>query len=441
MHARIATLERVDTKKFEPIKVHAPLKVAALVCLHRTQSAGGHVKSWERFAKVATQFQGELDLTVHFLGQSESVEALSPNVRYQTHIPKLGTERIPFLSHVPDHTDLAGHNPSLAKALTRCDLIHTTDAFFSFSNTALWVSRRYGIPIVNSVHTDTPNYTRVYTRQTVERLFGTGLISRFLLNGLKVHLRSENRMRQKLTQHQQKSAAVLVSRSEEFEDIRKLSPVPRMGVLRRGIDKELFNPLQRDRAWLRQRFGVPQDRLVVLYVGRLSEGKNVCVAAEAVAKLVESGLPVHFICAGQGPQMKTIVDRLGANVSCPGTVLGEDLARLYASADIFALPSEIEVYANVVQEALSSGLPTLLAQSGGMRRLITHGVTGIVVPGSTPEAWAQEIKALCLDANKRASLSQAARMHAENTMPDWYDVLNEDLLSVWKKTLSKKVRA
>src|ERR1700750_3178688 len=109
------TLDRVDTKQFDTIAGSAPLRVASLVCLHRTQSAGGHVKSWERFAKAAMQFPRELDLTVHFLGQTESVETLAPNVRYHTHLPQRGTERLPFLNHVPDHTDLANYHPALAK--------------------------------------------------------------------------------------------------------------------------------------------------------------------------------------------------------------------------------------------------------------------------------------------------------------------------------------
>jgi len=151
-----------------------PIKVSVLVDLTRRPGAGGHVKSWERFAQASVVQAGALDLTVHFLGNEEAVVPLADNVRFCLHPPRFSTQRFKFLSHVPDHTDLAFYHPRLAQALAQCDVIHTTDAFFTFARTALKVSRKYGIPLVNSIHTDTPSYTRVYTALTVERVLGTG---------------------------------------------------------------------------------------------------------------------------------------------------------------------------------------------------------------------------------------------------------------------------
>ena len=113
-----------------------PIKVSVLVDLARRPSAGGHVKSWERFAQAAARQADGLDLTVHFLGNEEAVEPLADNVRFCLHPPRFSTQRFSFLSHVPDHTDLAFYHPGLAKSLANCDVIHTTDAFFTFARTA-----------------------------------------------------------------------------------------------------------------------------------------------------------------------------------------------------------------------------------------------------------------------------------------------------------------
>ena len=115
-------------------------------------------------------------------------------MRYVVEPPVFSTERLPFLSHVPDHTDLAWHHRRLARSLPRYDVIHTTDAYFAYARTAMRVSQRLGIPIVNSIHTSTPDYARIYTVQTVERLFGTGAASRLLLGRLRVPERVEARM-------------------------------------------------------------------------------------------------------------------------------------------------------------------------------------------------------------------------------------------------------
>jgi len=417
------------------------IKVSVLVDLIHSPHAGGHVKSWERFAKAALKAPERLDLTVHFLGEQETVTPLADNVRFHLHPPRFSTKRFSFLSHVPDHTDLAFYHPALAKALAGCDVIHTTDAFFTFARTALKVSRRHGIPLVNSIHTDTPSYTRVYTAQTVERVFGQGFLSRLLLKHLGVHLCAERYMLRRLAAHQRHSAFVLVSSPEDLEKLKQTMPPDRVGMLRRGIDMEFFNPAKRDRAWLQEKYGVAPEQLAVLFVGRLSRGKNVLVVADAVAQLAALRLPICLFCAGQGDERQTILERLGNNARCPGVVLGDDLARLYASADLFAMPSEIEVFCNVVQEAMASGLPTVLAQRGGMGRLIAPDETGVIVNDRSAESWAAALRSFCTGHERRREMGQAARAYAEKALPSWDDVLNQDLLPVWQAAAALKSRS
>ena len=135
------------------------IRVAVLVDLEWRETAGGHVKCWERLSKAATR-RDDLDMTVHFSGEAERVHELAPNVRYLVHKPVFSTNRIPFLSHVPDHTDLAPNHWGLAGYLPSVDVIHTTDAFFNFAKTALRVAKRTPVPLTNSIHTDTPTTPR-----------------------------------------------------------------------------------------------------------------------------------------------------------------------------------------------------------------------------------------------------------------------------------------
>src|ERR1700749_1459635 len=91
----------------------SPLKVAVLVTLERGKAAGGHVKSWERFAEVAASRPQLLDLSLHFLGDRSETETAAPNVRFITHRPVFGTRSLKFLDQGAGHTDLARRHRGL----------------------------------------------------------------------------------------------------------------------------------------------------------------------------------------------------------------------------------------------------------------------------------------------------------------------------------------
>jgi glycosyltransferase involved in cell wall biosynthesis len=405
-----------------------------LVDLVRRPEAGGHVNVWERLAAAAAEGAvGALDLTVHFSGAREGVEALAEHVRLRTHRPRFSTARFPFLSHVPDHADLARFHPGVAAHLEEVDVVHTTDAHFAFARTAERVACRRRIPIVTSVHTDTPRYARFYTAATVERLCGAGRTARLVLERFRAAARAEQRLARRLLAHQRLCAFTLLARPAQLEALARALPRDRLGLLRRGIDHALFSPAARDRAWLEARLGVARDRLAVLYVGRLDRGKNVLTLVDAVAALLAQGCPLTLVGVGEGPESAAIARRLPPEAAiCPGALPQATLARVYASCDLFAQPSEIEECSNVVLEALASGLPVLAAAGGG-GRLIVDGETGLVVRDAGAGAWAEALRALAGDPERRHRLAMTARHWAEQTVPSWAQVLAEDLLPRWRR--------
>ncbi len=369
------------------------------------------------------------------MGSEPALRPLGRNVRYIVERPVFGTHRVPFLSHVPDHTDLAPWHARLARQLPQYDLIHTTDAYFAFARTAFAVAQRRGIPLVTSVHTDTPRYARVFTAQTVERLFGKGRAARALLDRLGVARYAERRMLRQLEQHQRGCQGVLVSRPDQLKTARALSG-GRAGLLRRGIDHSFFNPEKRDRAWLAAQYGIAPDAVVIAFAGRVNRGKNVMLLADAAAELAAAGTPVHLFCAGEGEERAAIRERLPRNATCPGSLEPALLARVYASADIFAFPSAIEEYANVVLEALAAGLPVLVAGESGMDRVISEGETGFVLPSNNSFAWSHYLALLAHDRARREAMGARARRYAEHRLPTWADVLGEDILPTWQSAFA-----
>jgi glycosyltransferase involved in cell wall biosynthesis len=416
-----------------------PLRVGVLVDLAWSSQAGGHVKCWERLSHAATELGGALDLTIHFSGTAAARRELTDTVRYVIERPVFSTQSLPFLAHVPDHTDLAPWHPRLARALGRYDVIHTTDAYFAYARTALRFAGARGVPLVNSVHTNTPEYARLYTALTIERLVGKGAIARLLLGRLDVAGRAEARMRRRLLAHQRRCRFVLVSRGDELAACRAAMP-GRVGLLRRGIDRTFFHPQQRDRHWLQHRFGIGRDELVLLFAGRVDSGKNVGLLVAAAQALQEDGAPVHLVCAGEGSERAAILAALGQGASCPGNLPPEELARLYASADIFAFPSAIEEFANVVPEALASGLPVLLCDSSAMAARIGAAGAGFALPGQAPQAWSAAIALLAAQPDRRAHAGRAARRLAETELPSWREVLEQDLMPRWRAAADGRAR-
>jgi putative membrane protein len=409
------------------------LRVGVLVDLHWTPNAGGHVKTWERLAAAALASNDSLDLTVHFLGTRSATHVLGQHVRYRIHRPLFSTASLPFLSHIPDHTDLAPHNPMLTSRLLGYDVIHTTDGAFAAAQTAARVARWHGIPLTSSVHTTTPYYTRVFTAATIERLAGNGILRRLLLDRWGLAGGAEARMQRVVDQHHKSCAFVLASRADDHTRLAAMLGQERVGMLRRGIERALFHPARRDRLWLESAFGIARDRWVVISVGRLDRIKNVLVLAQAIRALVDGGAPVHLLCPGKGPDRAAVAALLGDRVTCPGVLPPDTLARAYASSDLCAQPAVIEELSNAVLEASSCGLPLLVGAQSGSARFVVDGETGLVVRGAEPEHWARAIEALLVDPARRDAMGAAARAWSLAHVPSWEQVLAEDLLPIWRR--------
>lgn len=406
------------------------LRVAVLVTLEQGKAAGGHVKCWERFAEAACGLPEELDLTVHFLADQEELRALAGNVRFRYHRPVLGTRRFGFLKQGAGHTDLAPYHPGLDTALAESDVIHATD-FFSFGRTGLAHARRHNKGLVASIHTDTPQFTRIYAGEIIKRLTGA-TIGSWLIDHADLPGRIANHLSAGIDRRLQACHQVLVSKPEDHQRLGPLVGTQRLSYLRRGIDRRRFAPDHRDRAWLAATYGIPVDRPVLMFTGRVDASKSVMVMVEAAHHLLQAGQDTQALVVGAGDERDRIAALLGDRATLPGNVPQEVLARLYASADLFLFPSTTEVCPNVVIEAKASGLPVIVAAAhGGAQFIGTPGRDGIIAADQQPATWAALARHLLDDPAARAAIRQAAREWAELDWPSWRDVLATDLRSAW----------
>ncbi|MFI4976314.1 MAG: glycosyltransferase [Caulobacterales bacterium] len=415
-----------------------PLRVAALVDLARTREAGGHVKCWERLAEAAAKSPLPLDLTVYFSGPA-ATERLGPRARLRQLPPVFSTSRLGFLPYVPDHSDLAPYHRRLARELAGYDLIHSTDGFFAFARTAEQTARRHGIPLVTSFHTDTPSYTRIFTRQTIERLFGEGWLARLLLEGRNMPEAQGRKMDQRLAEHVRHCNAAVVTRPEDHAMAEAILGKNRVGHLRLGVDKAQFGPHRADRAGVERDYGVAPGAFLVLFVGRLDVGKNIHTLIDAMARLRAEGRPVHLIAAGIGPAADDVRAALGDAASVPGFVDPVELARLYASVDVAALPSEVEMRGMVGVEAMASGCPALVSEAAGVAPLFAN-TRGMRPVASEAQAWAVALYDIFKDAAQRSAMRLSALAYSRQHLASWGEVLAEDLFAVWRNVVERQAR-
>ncbi len=411
------------------------LRVAALVDLPRTPQSGGHVKCWERLAAGAAESNLPLDLTVYFSGTGPD-EMIGPRTRLRHLPPVFSTANLKFLPYVPDHTDLAPYHPRLARELLQYDVIHTTDGFFAYARTAARISRSRGIPLVNSIHTDTPSYARIFTRETIQKLLGKngigGGIAHFLNDTLKLPERQGRSMEQKLIRHLADCRHVLVTRPEDHALAERTLGPARVHHMRRGIDKKMFNPGRRDREGIERDYRILPGSIVMLFVGRVDIGKNIYTLIDAMENLLNAQHPVHLIVAGIGPAEEEVKKRLGGHATTAGFLEPAELARLYASVDLMTIPSEVETHSMVGLEAVMSGCPVAIAKKSGIAALFENTPAIEVVEGGS-EGWTAALTDFVARQEKRNMMRAAAIDYSNGHLAGWDDVLAQDLFPIWQQ--------
>jgi glycosyltransferase involved in cell wall biosynthesis len=194
---------------------------------------------------------------------------------------------------------------------------------------------------------------------------------------------------------------------------------PKLRILPRGLDTTLFHPSRRTPGFWAER-GIPADKKVLLYVGRISKEKDLDVIAAAWQQLRGDGAALAFV--GEGPYQKEFRQSVPEAVFT-GALMGEELAQAFASADLFLFPSTTDTFGNVIIEALASGLPCVVSDQGGPKDLIEPGRTGSITRALDVAAFAREVRQLLSEPAKLEAMREAARATVENR--DWLKAARE----------------
>ncbi|WP_327208888.1 glycosyltransferase family 1 protein [[Kitasatospora] papulosa] len=288
----------------------------------------------------------------------------------------------------------------LAAALTRhrAELVHLAGPFV-LGVRGMVVAARLGLPAVAVHQTDLAGYARTY--------LGTGEGAawrrmRAVHSAADLTLAPSTAAQRDLTDH----------------------GVPRVRLWPRGVDTARFRPGLRDEAL--RRALAPGGEKIIGYAGRLAPEKHVELLAGACS------LPgVRVVVVGDGPSEAPL------RAALPGAVFlgrrtGDELARFFASLDVFVHTGPYETFCQTVQEAMASGVPVVAPAAGGPLDLVAHGRTGLLVPPHDVGAVRDAVAALVADTPRSRAFGRTARAAVEGRT---WEAVGDQLLGHYDEVL------
>jgi D-inositol-3-phosphate glycosyltransferase len=198
----------------------------------------------------------------------------------------------------------------------------------------------------------------------------------------------------------------------------------RVSVINPGVDLAVFQPGSQQQA--RQRLGLPQDGVVLVFAGRIQPLKAPDIVLHAAAQMIRADpglagrLTVAFVGGPSGtgradPDALTglaaalgIADIVRLEPPCPQP----ELAQWYRAATVVMVPSYSESFGLVAVEAQACGTPVVAASVGGLRTAVRDGFSGVLVDSRDPARYARAVRDLLAEPAALARLARGAREHA-----------------------------
>ena len=241
------------------------------------------------------------------------------------------------------------------------------------------------------------------TRPSVVTLHGLNLLRRApgglrwaALANLRLILRTVGR-----------TVCVSDSEYEEVIDAVGQAAAKRAVVIHNGVELPHL-PSDEERQQVRRELGLSADRVVGIWIGGIEEFKDPLSPVLAAVDVANTGLPFTLLVAGDGP-MRPDVERVAGERNGPIVVLGfrRDIRRLLTAADFFVLSSRREGLPFSLLEAMSMGLPAIVAGIPGARETVSDA--GVIVTPGDVRGFANAFIHLSTDSAERERLGRFAR--------------------------------
>lgn len=257
---------------------------------------------------------------------------------------------------------------------------------------ALRAARRLGIPASTGFHTRFDEYMRDY---------GAAFLAQTALRWMRRF-------------HNGADATLVPTR--ELQKFLQENGFNDVVLLPRAVDTKLFDPSRRDYA-LRAQWGVDEDGVVAIYVGRIAAEKNLDLAVRAFRELQKSRPDARFVWVGDGPARAKLQQDNPDFIFC-GIQRDAKLAAHFASGDLFVFPSHSETFGNVTLEAMASGVPTVAFDYGAAREHLRDGLHGAAIADGDDDGFVRAVVRIGCEPTLRSSMSRVGREAISGLRPE-----------------------
>ena len=286
------------------------------------------------------------------------------------------------------------HPPGLKKTLARkipdFDLVHIQELWHYPGYIASKIARSRNVPYIVTIHGELNDWN-LQQKRLKKQIYMTA-VQRGIL---------------------QKSAALHAITQAESNRIRQLEIETPVAMIPNGIHTEEFENLP-DRSQFVSRYPELENRLIVLFLGRIQQKKGLDILAQEFGNLVRTRHDVRLVVAGPDEdntltEIKTILKSQGAleKAVFPGMLTGEQKLEALSAADIFALTSYSEGFSVALLEALSAGLPLVITDECNFPEVGDSRAGFVVRPNDSETASA--LMSLLDSADLRREMSENAR--------------------------------
>lgn len=272
----------------------------------------------------------------------------------------------------------------------------------------MWMAKRLGIPRLASFHLDLARLVHHFHMGFLEPF--TVWLTRTVFNAADYALAPS-----KLIKH-------------EMEQL----GVRNVGLWKRGVDGEKFNPRFKN-ADMRNALsdGHPDD-VILLYVGRISHEKQIDHLRPVLDRVPGTRLAI----VGNGPAREELEAHFaGTQTKFMGYMTGETLSQAYASADMFVFPSAMETFGLVVVEAMAAGLPVVASRVGGVRDVVEEGRTGYTFDSGDIDALVEGVRQIAVSRERITEMGLAARAFAQTQT---WDAMMDEVIDHYVRLIELK---
>ncbi len=218
-------------------------------------------------------------------------------------------------------------------------------------------------------------------------------------------------------------------------------PQERIAVVHNGVDSDRFSPAVRGRLreQARRELGLMPGDVAVLYVGTGFERKGLDTLVQAVACIrnARQSPRLKLVVVGRGDLGRFVESTAGRRVEEWLVPAGwsDDVAGYYAAADIFALPTRYDPFANSTMEALASGLPVVTTRSNGVSEILRDGTDAFITEANEPNCLADRLRLLAMDVGLREQMGANGRRAVE---PFTWKRTADGTMAVYETVLAAK---